>query len=334
MHGELTAMCEPAQALLRDVQSRPGSPEAGVAHRVNGVTRWFAGDYSEARSHLEQALAIFDPERDRDLAFRFGQDVGVSAMVYLAIVLWPLGEVDRARELVDAAATRIAKLGHLATSTYGLMHSAMFEIIGRNIDRAAPLAKSLSNVAHEHGIALWVAFGTFLEAWTELQSGFPKTGLLNMRRAATLLRQDGVGAFHPLVKTSLAEAEARNGETEAALTTLEQALKDFDRTGQRWFDAESTARAATSSSRKTQRTPTPPKTPTLPPTPSPNTRKPEASNCARRSPSLSSIARPAARPTRTPCSAPRSKALHRRRSFRKSRRHSKFMANVETRRRL
>ena len=238
VHGELTAMFEPAQALLRDVQSRPGSPEAGVAHRVNGVTRWFAGDYSEARSHLEQALAIFDPERDRDLAFRFGQDVGVSAMVYLAIVLWPLGEVDRARELVDAAATRIAKLGHLATSTYGLMHSAMFEIIGRNIDRAAPLAKSLSNVAHEHGIALWVAFGTFLEAWTELQSGFPKTGLLNMRRAATLLRQDGVGAFHPLVKTSLAEAEARNGETEAALTTLGQALKNFDRTGQRWFDAE------------------------------------------------------------------------------------------------
>ena len=238
VHGDLTAMREPAQAFLRDVESRPGSPEAGVAHRAYGVTQWFTGNFIEARSHLERALAIFDPEQDRDLAFRFGQDVGVSAMVYLAIVLWPLGEVGRARELADATAKQIAELGHIATSTYGLMHSAMFEIIGRNVDRAAPLAKALSSVAHEHGITLWIAFGAFLEAWVELRSGSPEIGLLNMRRAAALLQQDGVGAFQPLVRTALAEAEAQNGETEAALATLEQALKDFDRTGQQWFDAE------------------------------------------------------------------------------------------------
>jgi class 3 adenylate cyclase/predicted ATPase len=238
VHGDLTGMREPAQAFLRDVELRPGSPEAGVAHRAFGVTQWFTGNYIEARSHLEQALAIFDPERDRDLAFRFGQDVGVSAMVYLAIVLWPLGEVDRAREIADSAAARIARLGHLATSTYGLMHSVMFEIIARNVDRAAPAAKALSSVAHEHGIGLWIAFGAFLEAWVELRSGSSETCLLNMRRAAALLDQDDVGAFQPLVKASLAEAEARNGETQAALATIEQALEEFEQTGQRWFDAE------------------------------------------------------------------------------------------------
>ena len=138
VHGDLPGMIGPAQAFLRDVESRPGSPEAGVAHRAYGVTQWFAGNYIEAGSHLEQAVAIFDPDRDRDLAFRFGQDVGVSATVYLAIALWPLGQVDRAREMADATAARIAKLSHLATSTYGLMHCAMFEIIGGNVGRAAP----------------------------------------------------------------------------------------------------------------------------------------------------------------------------------------------------
>ena len=39
---------------------------------------------------------------------------------------------------------------------------------------------------------------------------------LNMRRAAALLDADGVGAFKLLVKASLAEAEARNGELKAA----------------------------------------------------------------------------------------------------------------------
>jgi predicted ATPase len=238
VHGDLPGMLGPAQAFLDDVELRPGSPEAGVAHRAYGVTQWFTGNYSEACAHLEQAVAIFDPERDRDLAFRFGQDVGVSATVYLAIALWPLGQVDRAREIADATATRIAKLSHLATSTYGLMHCAMFEIIGRKVDRAAPLARALSSVAHEHRIALWVAFGAFLEAWVELRSGVPDIGLTNLRRAAALLQRDNVGAFQPLVRTALAEAEARNGETTAALATLDHALEDFESSGQRWFDAE------------------------------------------------------------------------------------------------
>src|SRR5271166_569794 len=231
VHGDLPGMIGPAQAFLHDVESMPGSPEAGVAHRAYGVTQWFTGNYSEARAHLEQAVAIFDPDRDRDLAFRFGQDVGVSATVYLAIALWPLGQVDRAREIADATAARIAKLSHLATSTYGLMHCAMFEIIGRKVDRAAPLARTLSSVAREHGIALWVAFGAFLEAWVELRSGVPGIGLANLQRAAALLQQDDVGAFQPLVRIALAEADARNGETAAALATIDHALEDFERSG-------------------------------------------------------------------------------------------------------
>ncbi len=45
-------------------------------------------------------------------------------------------------------------------------------------------------------------------------------------------------ALKPLIKTSLAEAEARTGETEAALATIEQPLEDSGCTGQCWFDAE------------------------------------------------------------------------------------------------
>ena len=84
-----------AAAFLRDVSDRPDSPEAGVAHRCAGTTHMFAGEYQEARAHLEQALALFQPGRDDDLADRFGQDAGVSAMFYLALVLWPMGDAGR-----------------------------------------------------------------------------------------------------------------------------------------------------------------------------------------------------------------------------------------------
>ena len=80
----------------RDVEARPHSPEAGVAHRAAGITYWFAGEYGEARDRLEHALALFQPGRDDDLAFRFGVDPGTAAMAYLAIASWALGEVERA----------------------------------------------------------------------------------------------------------------------------------------------------------------------------------------------------------------------------------------------
>ena len=72
VRGELSSMRAQAATFLRDVGARPDSPEAGVAHRAAGITHWFAGEYREARDHLERALALFQPGRDDDLAFRFG----------------------------------------------------------------------------------------------------------------------------------------------------------------------------------------------------------------------------------------------------------------------
>ena len=115
VRGDLPSMRTHAATFLADVAAMPDSPEAGVAHRVLGTTHWFAGEYAEAREHLERALTLFQPGRDDDLAFRFGQDAGVAAMCYLAIASWPLGDVSRAVSLVDGAHERLAGVTHIGT---------------------------------------------------------------------------------------------------------------------------------------------------------------------------------------------------------------------------
>jgi tetratricopeptide (TPR) repeat protein len=77
-----------AEIVLRDIEGKPPSSEAAVAHRLVGVTEWYLGNFELARAHLGQTLAMFDPQRDRDLTYRFGPDVGVSAMVYLVLMWW------------------------------------------------------------------------------------------------------------------------------------------------------------------------------------------------------------------------------------------------------
>ena len=137
VRGDLPSMRTHAAAFLAGVAARPNSPEAGVAHRVLGTTHCFAGEYAEAREHLERALTLFQPGRDDDLAFRFGQDAGVAAMCYLAIASWPLGNVRRAVSLVDGAHERLASVAHIGTHPYAKLHAAMFELMRGDRARAA-----------------------------------------------------------------------------------------------------------------------------------------------------------------------------------------------------
>jgi predicted ATPase len=236
MRGELAPLLETTETILHDVESRPDSPEAAVAHRLGGMTKWYVGDYIEARAHLERALAIFDPVRDRDLAFRVGQDIGVSAMAYSALVLWPLGAVDRARRFADDMVARALQTGHVATAAYGHCHFAWFELLRRNPAAAAPHVAAFVDLAREHGMLQYTAYGTFLAGW--IRAGSQELRLAEMRRGVALCREQGIALYIPLIATALAEAEADAGDINAALAVVDRTIEENARTGQRWFEAE------------------------------------------------------------------------------------------------
>ena len=227
-----------AAAFLSDIDARPDSPEAGVAHRAAGMTCWFAGEYREARDHLERALALFQPGRDDDLAFRFGLDPGVAAMGWLAGTLWPLGEVDRAISLIECMQMRTADLTHVGTLAPGRMHAAMFDLMRGDRARAAPNALELARLAREHDLPLFRAFGVFFEGWASAANGAVGSGLEDMRRGADLLREQNVLIYDGLLKIALADAEARAGDPARAVAILDEALATSDRTGYRAFEAE------------------------------------------------------------------------------------------------
>jgi class 3 adenylate cyclase/predicted ATPase len=238
VRGELPSMQAHAAAFLSDVGASPESPEAGVAHRAAGMTCWFAGEYREAQDHLERALALFQPGRDDDLAFRFGHDAGASAMFSLAAASWPLGEIDRATSLIDLMQTRIASLTHVGTLAVGRMHTALFELMRGEHARVAPNVFELVRLAREHDLPMQGAFGVFLEGWATAASGAPADGLADMRRGVELLCEQNVLYFDGLLKIALAEAEARAGNFDRAVAILDEALATCDRLGNRTFEAE------------------------------------------------------------------------------------------------
>ena len=93
--GETRPRAKLRRRCRRTARVAPQSADAGVANRIDGAThRVTTGEVVAARDQLEQALAIFDAERDRDLPSASGR-TSASPRWCLPLALWPLGETDR-----------------------------------------------------------------------------------------------------------------------------------------------------------------------------------------------------------------------------------------------
>jgi class 3 adenylate cyclase/predicted ATPase len=238
VRGELAQMREPAEAFLEDTKNRPGTREASIAHRLLGATYWLQGDFVGARSHLERTLSIYDSERDHDFAFRFGQDVGVSAMIGLALTLWPLGDISSASQYADKATMQASRTAHVATMAFAHGFRSLFEMMRRNHRRALQDGEVLLGFAREHVMPQWLAIGTFTRGWARWHCGDRETGQQGMREGMALFREQGIRFPLPVCAVLFAETEAEIGAIEYASAILDDTLADTERAGRSYFDVE------------------------------------------------------------------------------------------------
>jgi predicted ATPase len=152
--------------------------------------------------------------------------------------MWPLGEVERAREMIERMSARLSEIDHAATAAYASLMAAMFELMRRDFARAEPHARTLARLAHEHDMEQWKAFGIFVEGWLAWRGGDRVVGLAGMRRGLAELDTRKIVARVVLFEAVLAEAEAEAGAFQAALASLDAAIIESDGAGRRWYDAE------------------------------------------------------------------------------------------------
>jgi len=238
VRGEHAAMEEVAQLMLREIETHPNMPESVVAYRVVGTTFWSGGDYINGRQYLEKAVAAIGPESDKSLALRFGQDPGVSAAIYAALVLFGLGEIDRARFLAEGGIGRALRSGHTPTVVYGQFLMCAFETLAAGAQHAAPYAKATAMLGREHGMPVWIAVGTFYDGWARSCTGDLERGIAELRRGLALCHEVGVLNWIAQMVVIGAPAEADAGNVEEGLAAIDEFIAEEQPIKQRWLDAE------------------------------------------------------------------------------------------------
>ncbi|WP_245329323.1 adenylate/guanylate cyclase domain-containing protein [Bradyrhizobium centrolobii] len=236
-HGEIAPMRELANAIASAAERRPESPVAAVvAHWTSGVTCWFGGDYLNARMHLERALAIYDAAPDPATFRASALDLPFVIMRFLALVLWPLGRIDRARRLA-AEAVRAPGEKRALSQANALVHRAVFDGLcgGRLQQTETILALGL---ARDHTMPLYVAAGTYLNGLAKWRAGDRVAGLADMRLGLTSLHENDCYLCEPFWGMHVAMAEAEAGQLETGLEMLRELIAWTEHSGQRWLDAE------------------------------------------------------------------------------------------------
>jgi class 3 adenylate cyclase len=256
VRAEIEPMREMADLFMLDAAKLPGSPESDLAHRIIGVNYQLQGDYVRAAPHLELAVAGYNHERDAELAFQYGLDVGVAAMIYLAVTLWPLGEVERGEAVLDEAHALAQKMAHAPGLVVTLFVKWMYANWRRDRPAEVSLAREFIALARDHELQMWMAFGAFLEGWANwIESAHPEEAIAQMHRGIAQCRTQGIAFYVPLLRTLLAQAELAAGRQESALAILDDVIAETNQSRQQVRAAETMlARAETlaAGSRATQ----------------------------------------------------------------------------------
>ena len=115
---------------------------------------------------------------------------------------------------------------------------AIAQQLRRETDAAHEQAEALIALATEQGFALFLAIGGILRGATRTALGQRGERIGQIRQDLAAVRETGSAVWEPYFLGLLADAYAQEGQVEAGLATLDEALAAAQATGQRMVEAE------------------------------------------------------------------------------------------------
>ncbi|MCZ6872001.1 MAG: AAA family ATPase [bacterium] len=234
---ELYTTLELVEQYLHLAQRQPDVVPFLRAHTMLGRTLLLLGEMTQAHTHLEQAMALYDPQQHRDLLLS-GQNAGVTCLTYMAWTLWMFGYSDQALAKNDEILALARGLTHPFSLARAQASMAMWHQFRRQKQTVQAYAEALIALSTEHEFVQYLAAGMILRGWALAAQGQVAEGIDQIRRGMAGWRDTGAELFRPYWLALLVEAHTSMGQTEERLAMLTEALATAERTGERWWAAE------------------------------------------------------------------------------------------------
>jgi class 3 adenylate cyclase/tetratricopeptide (TPR) repeat protein len=211
-----------------------------VGHRSLGSTLFTLGDFVRARAHLEQAIALQQaPAVDTpSLSLTYAADPRVAAQLVLAFDLWILGYPRKAHRHVVEGLAQAAKQANPYTVAFAHYTTCAVQLMrGEFRDALAHADRGLA-VSREHHINLYVLYSQFARGCALAKMGQKELAIVEVRQGIEDARRINLGHMRGFMLGWLATTQAEMGDPEAALATIDSALKQINDVAGRAWEAE------------------------------------------------------------------------------------------------
>jgi predicted ATPase len=238
VRSELVKAQELAERLLSLAQKAQDPAQLLQARQALAVTSLCLGVPAATRGHMEQGIALYDPERYTRHTYLYGQDPGVACLAFGAVALWLLGYPNQAAQRSHEAVALGEELGQPSTLALALHFAAMLRQYSREAPEVKRRAETTTAIATEHRFSFWMAGGLIMRGWALADQGARSEGIAQLRQGLTAWVATGSETYRTYFLALLAEALAGEGQLEEALGVLAEALALMHRTGEGFHGAE------------------------------------------------------------------------------------------------
>ena len=239
VRGDYPAMRRLVDETRQVLERLPNPVVRLTSHRLAGITAMHFGTFAQARAEFEAILRLYDTSQHRSQPVHYVHDPKVSALTYLALVLWILGFPEQACRSSIAAFRCAAELdqANLTAHVHNFAGAGLCELLG-DVAGVRAHADAIVELADRHNLGYWRLNGLILRGWTVVQEGVAEPGIALMRQSAADRAALGVCWYQARYLCMLAEAHAHLGQADPGLRVVAEAKDLAARNDEHMWEAE------------------------------------------------------------------------------------------------
>jgi predicted ATPase len=232
------AMINLAGQFLSLAEKQEATVPLMVGHRLMGTSLWVTGNIAGSQMHYDQALALYDPAKHRQLATRLGQDVRMAILSYRSLTLWLLGYPEAARTDADKAVNDAREIDQAITLMYALQVTSLTRIHRGNYAEAFSQLDELVVLADEKGSAWWKVAALIAKSCAMVQSSETSEAIQLFTSELAAYRSIPATLFTPWYLSVLAVGYAAIGQIDNGWQCIGEAMAAVVTTKEKWCEAE------------------------------------------------------------------------------------------------
>jgi class 3 adenylate cyclase/tetratricopeptide (TPR) repeat protein len=225
--GEYQIASELGQQMLRLAETIADSRLLLWAHYSIGFNLNAQGDFQSARLHLEQSIALYEPQKSG--SYGFVQDPGPTAMGMLAHVLHTVGYPDQALKCGERALTMARSLAHPYTLAW-VLDSGLLHLRRGDYRMAEEWAAETIALCTQQGFSSLLNRANFHYGFALVHLGRSEEGIAQMRQGLAIERENQVRLREQYL---LARALAKIGQSAESIAIVTELLSHMEESSER-----------------------------------------------------------------------------------------------------